>query len=567
MRGYIAEDRLTVQRVGGGKVRISFFHKQLRVVSTHFIDIKTVWGKMHRLMEVRSQVLKRLAVALAVALIGPADAQESRQSVQSMTLSECIERVLANNLDIRVERFNPSIAAWGVVREQGGYDPLWRFQSNYQDNFQPLDPEEERSLGVDTLKSKQFSSSTAISGRLPLGTEYQLSASDARFAGTIVTNSVFTGQMGISLTQPLLKNFGFGVNSAGIRIARKNRTIAVKNLARQVINTVSDAENAYYDLVFAIENHKAKLEDLNGAKTLLDENRKRAAVGFLAQLEVTQAEAGAAEREEAVILAERAVEERETALKRLICQDVSELDGVSLVPVDFPVAQSVALDKAQSIRTALEERPDFLAAKEELDRQHIAVNFTRNQLWPQIDLQGGYGLNGRDGIGVTTNRMGSSFGGLINDTIRAEHPFWSVGIVVTVPIGNRQARSDYESAKLRAEQAVVNLKRLEQNIVVEAQNAVGQVRTNLKRLDATRAATRLAEESLKAEEAKLRAGISTSFLVLQARTELADTRSAEIRARADYNKSLVELSRVEGTILRKHNITLAEDEQTPPFRP
>ena len=330
-------------------------------------------------MKVRLQVLKSLAAALAFATIGAADAQESRQSVKSITLSECIERALANNLDIHVERFNLPIAAWGVVREQGRYDPSWRFQSNYQDNSQPLDPEEQRSLGVDTLNSKQFSSSTALGGLLPLGTEYQLSASDARFAGTIVTNSVFTGQLGISLTQPLLKNFGLGVNSASIRLARKNRTIAMKNLARQVISTISDVENAYYDLVFTIENHKATLEDLNGAKTLLDENRKRAAVGFLAQLEVTQAEAGVAEREEAVIIAERAIEERETALKRLISQDVSELEGVSLLPVDFPVAQMAVLDKARSIRTALEERPDFLAAKEELDRQHIVVNFTRNQ--------------------------------------------------------------------------------------------------------------------------------------------------------------------------------------------
>jgi len=112
----------------------------------------------------------------------------------------------------------------------------------------------------------------------------------------------------------------------------------------------------------------------------------------------------------------------------------------------------------------------------------------------------------------------------------------------------------------------VTLKRLEQDIIVEVENAVGQVRTNLKRLDATRAATRLAEESLKAEEAKLREGISTSFLVLQARTELAAVRSAEIRARADYNKSLVDLARVEGATLQKHNITLAEDDQTPAFR-
>jgi len=486
--------------------------------------------------------------------------EQTTNSVKSLTLQECFERALANNLDIKIERFNPSIAQWGIVHEQGVYDPVWQVQGSYQANSQPLDPEQARELGVDTMDSREFDSGTSLGGRLPSGAQYQLAASDSRFAGTIVSNAVFNGQVGITITQPLLKDFGFGVNSADIRIARKNRAISVENLSRQVINTISDVENAYYDLEFAIEDHKAKVEDFNGAKSLLEENRKRAAVGFMAPFEVTQAEAGVAEREDAVIIARRAVEEREIALKRLITQDVTEFDNVRLVPVDLPLARTVELDKVQSIRTALKERPDYRAAQADLERQHIIVQYTQNQLWPQVNLQGGYGFNGRSGIGVTNVPAAGSLGGLIDDLARAQHPYWTVGLVVSVPLGNRQAHSDYRSARLRAEQAVVNLKRLEQDIIAEVENAIGQVRASLDRLDATHGATRLAQASLKAEETKLRAGISTSFLVLQVRTQLADTRTAEIRARADYNKSLVDLARAEGTTLQKHNITLADNE-------
>jgi outer membrane protein TolC len=185
----------------------------------------------------------------------------------------------------------------------------------------------------------------------------------------------------------------------------------------------------------------------------------------------------------------------------------------------------------------------------EVDRQGILVQYNRNQLWPQIDLQGSYGYNG----------IGRSFGDFTDSVGTGDAPQWNVGVVVTIPIGNRQARANYQSARLGKEQALLTLKRLEQDIIVAVDNAVGRVETNVKRLEATAAARRLAEESLRAEEEKLRAGTSTSFLVLQAQSQLAAARSTEIRAKADYNESLVELARSEGTTLLKHNIHVDEN--------
>jgi outer membrane protein TolC len=133
-----------------------------------------------------------------------------------------------------------------------------------------------------------------------------------------------------------------------------------------------------------------------------------------------------------------------------------------------------------------------------------------------------------------------------------------VGVALTVPLGNRAARANYHIARLDADQAVLSLKSLEQDIVVEVDNAVGHVETNLKSVEAARAATRLAQESLDAEKKKLLAGTSTTFLVLQAQSQLATSRSLEIRAEADYSESIVALDLAEGTILDKNNVVLDE---------
>jgi outer membrane protein TolC len=498
----------------------------------------------------KSIVLVSVLLALWLGGIAPgAQAEEPTNQVKSLTLRECIERALAQNLDIRIERINPTIQQWGVVSAQSVYDPLLSGGITYEETTQPLDPERAASLGISSIDQEQLRPRLNLGGLLPLGTQYGLNAFDTRTSGTLASNFVYTGTASASLTQPILKNFGLGVNSALIRVARKSRQIAGKQFVLQVITTVSDVNKAYYELIFAIEDHKAKIEDLNRAKALLDENRKRVRIGVLSPLDVTQAEAGVAEREEAVIIAERVIRDNENTLKRLMSQNVMEFYGVSLVPVDYPTVQMIETDVAYSINTALKNRPDYVQAKLELERRDILVKYNRNQLWPEIDLQGSYGFNGRSSSG---------FDDFIDNTASGNSPVWIIGVTASFPLGNRQARASYHTSRLQAEQQLLSLKRLEQDIIVGTDNAVRLVQSNLKRMDATRVASRLAEESLRAEEQKLRAGTSTSFLVLQAQAQLAAARSAEIRARSDYSESLVDLASAEGTTLTKNDIVLDE---------
>ena len=489
---------------------------------------------------------KILRIMMPVLLLAGLTVHGETNQLKSLPLRECVERALANNLEIRAERINPTIQTWGIVGAQGGYDPILTGALKYQDATIPQDP------SLPALTQQTLQPAVGLAGKLPTGAAYDFSANDSRTSGNVITNFnfLYTGQAGVSVTQPLLKNFGLGINSATIRIARKSKAIAVQNFVQLVMTKITAVSSAYYELVFAIEDHKAKVEDLNQAKQLLAEDQRRVQVGVLTPLDVTQAEAGVAEREQAVILAARTIKDNENTLKRLICREVSEFHGLTLVPTDYPLVQMIQTDVAESTRTALTGRPDYLSAKESLARQNILVQFNRNQLWPEIDLQGSYGLNGR----------GRSFSGYNDNLTTGDSPVWGIGLAVSIPLGNRQARSNYHIARLDSDQLLLNLKALEQDIIVQVDNAVGHVEANLESVKAAHEATRLAQESLEAEKKKLLAGTSTTFLVLQAQAQLATARTAEIRARADYSESIVALGQAEGTTLSKNNILLKLDD-------
>ena len=474
-----------------------------------------------------------------------------QELAKTITLQQCIDQALADSLDLKIERTSPRIESWSIVRERSVFEPVATAQGGYQDAHTALDPTTAASLAgrPPEIHQTTLSANPTLSGKLPTGTEYTFSANENRYHGDYVrSNFLFTGGTVLSVSQPLLKSFGFNANLAGLRVARKSKEIAILGLTHKLIDVVSDVGLAYYDLVFAIENHKASLDGRRSAENLLRENRALVKAGLLSPLEVTQAEAGLAERQEAVIVAEYQIKERTNALRLLMGTDAMLAGDSALVPVDLPAAEAVALDQTASLRTALELRPDYLQAKRIVEQHGIIVKYNRQQLWPEVDLRGTYGWNGSSPFLNT----------MLDNVTQREHPSWSVGLAVVVPLGNGRARADYATAKLNQERALLSLKRQEQIIVMEVANAIAQARSNFKRIEATQAARRLAEESLQAEQKKLREGLSTSFLVLQAQTQLTAAHTAEIRARVNYGQSLIAVARAEGSTLRQHGIVVDE---------
>jgi len=475
--------------------------------------------------------------------------QDAAKDVLKLSLEEGKVMVLSNNLDIAIERITPQVEEARIESEKGGFDPELSLSLTREDSDTPLSSRSSAAAGGRTsTESETYSLDAGISGKSSLGTQYEFEFNDDRTENTFNSfNAEYDSFAGLRLTQPLLKDLGSDVNRFSIHIAKKNRDISVNELKQRIIDTVAEFKEAYWDMVFSIEDLKVKEESLRLAESLLDINRKKLRAEVVSPLEVTQAEAGAAARREDVIIARKTVREKENTLKRFITDDIYEMRNVAIQPTDSPAVLTVEHDLDTGFREGLVNRPDYRQAKIEIEKKDLSIRYADNQRFPNIDLEASYGYNG----------LGMSF----NDSVdnMEDNPEWSVGLMLKYPLGNRTAKSGLRIAELEARQALLDIKKLEQEIMVEIDNSIQELESNMQRIDATKISKQLAEEALRAEELKFKEGLSTSHDVLSFQEDLATARVREISAVIDYNKSLVKFSRVKGTLLEEEGINFSED--------
>lgn len=457
-----------------------------------------------------------------------------------LTLQDCFLSALENNLDVAIRRNDPLIAQWEIVNRKSIFEPLYTFSMKHGDIKQPLSSLTRLSTGLSTIENETLYFENAVSGLLPLGTRYQFGASDQKSNGSATFfRSEYEAKAGVEVTQPLLKNFGFDVNVAQINVARINKNISLEELRNTLIDTLFDVQNRYWDLVLAYKDLEVLRENLRLAQSLLHDNTKKVEVGVLAPIEITQAKAAVAAREESVIVGEQIVSDRANDLKILIYPDPEAILLNHVVPIDEPQRISQELSFQDSLTRAFANRSEYRIAKKRLDSQIISVAFLRNQRLPEVNFVGEYNF-----LGVDNN-----FGNTIDHTFNEDTREWFLGVEVSIPLGNREPRSEYHIARYTARKLELEFRKVELNLVREVDNAIAQIKTNLKRVDATVASTKLAQEALDAEVKRFETGASTSHDVLQFQSQLSQAKVKEIQAVIDLNKSLFELMRVEGTLL------------------
>jgi outer membrane protein TolC len=221
-----------------------------------------------------------------------------------------------------------------------------------------------------------------------------------------------------------------------------------------------------------------------------------------------------------------------------------------LVPAENLVAVPADLDVQESWKRGLANRPDLKQAELAVERGEIDVRFAKNQLLPALDLQGSYGYSG------LSAGVGPSYGDSADNLFSGANPRYSYGVVLRVPLGNLAARSRYKSSKAQREQTELELKKLEQQVLVQIDDAVKAANSSFQQIESTREARLFAEEALAAEQKKLANGKSTNFQVLQFQRDLTSARYQEIRALAAYNNALAQLAFLEGTTLERHKVDL-----------
>lgn len=476
----------------------------------------------------------------------PASLSAAENREQSLSLRDCIDLAVQYNLNLQIQRREPIISAYGIESTRWGYyDPQFSFGGSHNYSRSASTFNEELNLTIPGQENETDGFNSGLSGLLPYtGLQYSLDANVSETDTTGAANTSSRGGASITLSQPLLRNFWIDAGRRDLQIAKFNLESAELALNQEIMSIVTRVETAYYNLIFAYETVTVQEMALELAQRSLEENKKRVEVGALAPLEEKQTESQVAARKADLLAAQRDLATQQNILKRLITDNYASLHRVDLVPTETLDAPYLLLDVESSWDRGLNQRPDLLRAQIDIESQGIRLKYNRNQLFPQLDI---FGTVGRGGSGI-------DYGDVFTDVRSAEEPNYRIGARITIPLSNKAARSRYRAEKERQDQLILLLKDLEQSIMAEIDDAVNLARTSYDRVDATREAREYAEAALAAEQKKLENGKSTSFIVLQLQNDLTSARSAEIRARADYNNALADLALREGATLERHNI-------------
>lgn len=514
--------------------------------------------------------------------------QEERMKERDRVLSleDCIKIALERNLDVQIVRLDPDIARFTLSGSYASYDPALSLSGRHSYELSPggLDTQGRSYSGTE---SEIDSLSGSLGGLLPWGTRYSFGATlsdrTGNSPGSVIdtsnfslnTNTIYDITTGnpsgylistnystlptrnpfesasanvgfFELRQPLLKDFWIDGSRLQIFLNKKNLQGSELRLRSQIITTITAVEEAYFNLMYAGEAVKVQEKALELAQRLVAENRRRVEVGALAPLDEKQAESQAAASKADLLAAQATYGTQQRVLKTLLSDDYEDWKQIHIRPMESLAAVPQQFDLQESWRKGISSRPDLLQARLETEKQERVVKYQRNQKFPQLDLVGDVGYVGSD------DEMNSAF----RQVRRTENPYYSYGVQMTIPLGNVGARNSLKVAKANQEQLELELKQVEQNVLISIENSIANARTSLERADATRQARLYAAEALKAEEMKLEKGKSTSFIVLDLQSKLTAASSAEIRALADYNIALARLAANEGSTLERRGVQL-----------
>jgi outer membrane protein len=466
---------------------------------------------------------------------------------RTLSLQDCITEALQHNFDVRVEQYAPLEAHFGLEEAYAGYDPALNIAGAH--NYNQEGSIYENGLFTPGQVSDQNAFSASLGGLSPIGTQYSINGSVNNTYGTANLTPFDTsgGSIGASITQPLLKNLWIDSTRLAIASAKSQVKQSEQGLRAQLITSISAVENAYYELVFARENLTVEQQALDLAQTQLDQDKQRVEVGSLAPLDVQQDESQVAQSRANLIAAEFTLESDENALKNLITDSYLPMHDLEIVPSVTLEAVREYFDVQDSWGKGLASRPDYLQAKLTLEQQGIQLKYDYNQLFPEVDLTASYGFNG----------TGREYSDVFREYGEANSPFYSYGGQLKMPLANLQARSVYKSDKAVQHQYLLKLKELEQNVLVQIDDAVKQAQSAWESVDATKEARIYAEAALDAEQKKYAVGKSTTFTVLQLQNNLTSARSQEIRSLANYQEALTNLAQQEGTTLERRNVEVA----------
>jgi HAE1 family hydrophobic/amphiphilic exporter-1 len=510
-------------------------------------------------MFVRFWMVFSICLALSAWSQTPPPAAEMRD----MSLGECVTLALQKNLNLQIQQLSLDIAGRNLSGAYGAYIPSFSFQIRKDHVEQPLQVDPQKPNPDYPYEMDAPVGVSSLSGMLPYGFSYELGASlreaDSTtdfsmnpglwdvFPGGIRTTNQYYANLGVNVRQKLLKDFWIDPTREMILLRRKDLKISEQALRLQTMSTILAVEIGYYDLVAARESVRVQEKALELRQQTVAETKRRVELGDLPPLDNEQVETQLQNTLTTLAAAREAYAAQQNTLKTLFTDDFMVWASVEINPTDAIFALPPALDRPESFRKALYNRPDLAEARLAVEKGDVVVRFQKNQLFPSLDFIGRYG-----GLGVQPELSGA-----VNDAANFRYKNYFYGAVLTVPLSNLKERNNYEASKDARRIAELQLRKAEQEVLLQVADFVNRSGSRFSQTASTRKARAFAEAALAAEEKKLANGLSTTFVVLQLQETLTTARLAEVQALVEFNKAMAQLAFYEGTTLDRHHLALS----------
>ena len=528
-----------------------------------------------------------IRLALAWAMMGPLVVHAQSDPVANpspppptlhgtlkLSLAEAIAMGVENNLDVQVERHAPLIAREDLGVAWGSFDPVFEGRGGITDSEIPIAStlQEDRTA----LEERLYDGEAAITGLVPwLGAEYSLGYTgfERESNSAIATLSPeYRSRLEATLEIPVLRGLFWSEPWTRVRIEGVGVSRSDEAFRTRLMDTVRDIEVAYWRLVATKENLDVAEKSLETARALLELTETQYEVGVVSRVEVTEAEAGVAEREFSQIRDDAIYRNAQDELVDLVLGPyLAPLSRLDVEPTDSPDRISIReVDVEEAAETGLAERPELATIRREIEQQELNRKFARNQRLPEFNVRGSYGYEGLSG---RDNPNRANFGGGPLEPVDVKRNYtdtfddffsasgaknWSVMGVFSIPLGNVEGRHGLRRAELELSRAESRLRREEQRVVLEVRRAARDIQAALGGLQSAERRVIAAQEQLRAERVRLEHGESTPFDVLLRESDLVDAEQQRIVAQQTYHNSITDLNRAQGTTLRSRNIVLED---------
>jgi len=478
-----------------------------------------------------------------------------------MTLQEAIHRAVINSFEVRVAGYQAAIDEARILEAESRFDPTVFIEGQLQRSFpQGIGGGALSPLGIFTQTlDAGFRQQLVNGGQVELKYQVQRTSSLVRpaqlFTPATTQPSFYQNDLTLSLTQPLLRDFGEAANVARITIARNDYRISLLDFRDKLEKQLQNVEETYWKLLLAqreIRIQEKLLGDTDNMLNLLV-NRMGARTD-VSEVQVTQTRATLEQRNLELVRQRYQVGELSAQLKGLMNDpDLPATSQVEIMATDEPVEDPINFELVDQIEAGLQNRLELIQQSLRIDSANTVVKAAKNNVLPKLDITAQIGLEG----------LGFNFNDALKSQGNTDFITYGLGFQFEVPIGNRQARAIYQRTLLQRQQAIDQWKLTSENVAVDVVVALNNLRSSWQLLVAARRARFAAEEALEKILDRERTGEprTPTFieLILSRQAALADAQRQEIQAAVSYNVALEALEKAKGTLLRYNNVVMKEE--------